>query len=191
MNVTVSGQIPDGLLKPSYPSLPQIWPPDNATSPEYSFKVRVLAEGHFVLGFQDLVGSDLKGDFLLQDLGNNTDFPSLGVRFQVADDQLDYPDDRLDVKVWQESDNVTRKVLDLSCGSVIMTSLYSEFSMLLESSVIFGLGGHDLSFNFTGWKNGSDFSKKLIYNQGWCKIGGFFLKKITKKVFNSQFFGPI
>ena len=45
-------------------------------------------------------------------------------------------------------------MLDASYGSVILTDKYSEISLLLPTYAVYGLAGHDLSFNYTGYSGG-------------------------------------
>ena len=44
-----------------------------------------------------------------------------------------------------------RLLLDASYGSVILSQSYSEVSFLLPTYAVYGLAGHELSFNSTGY----------------------------------------
>ena len=53
-----------------------------------------------------------------------------------------------------------RLLLDASYGSVILSEMYSEINFLLPSYAVYGLSGHELSFNSTGYSG----TKILISN---------------------------
>ena len=53
-----------------------------------------------------------------------------------------------------------RLLLDASYGSVLLSKMYSEINFLLPTYAVYGLSGHELSFNSTGYSG----TKILISN---------------------------
>lgn len=165
LTMNVSSEVPkaDGSLFKSFPELSVVWPPLNQTESSdqdlrYSF--RRISEGHVAVRLYDNSINNEEDD-----LGDDSDLEQEGVYFQLMDDV--YPKDfRLSLKMWEKTNNaVNRTLLNLSHGSVILTIDYSEVTLTLESIMVYGLGGHDLSFNLTSIDDATRFNKILLYNR--------------------------
>jgi hypothetical protein len=76
------------------------------------------------------------------DLGENTNLTDTDFSFRTSGD------DRISLQLSRKgSSPEKRKLVDASYGSVFVTKKYSEISLLLPSGIVYGLGGHPISFN--------------------------------------------
>ena len=66
-------------------------------------------------------------------------------------------DNRLGVKIWR-NETGHLPILDLSYGSIIVSEDYSEFSLMLPTSNVYGQGAGPLSFAENGTES-SNFNK--------------------------------
>ena len=70
-------------------------------------------------------------------------------------------DGRLALQIWRHSNESFLPLIDMSYGSVILTDEYSELSLMLPTSHVYGQGAGALSFD----KNGANSNKTLLYNR--------------------------
>ncbi len=76
------------------------------------------------------------------DLGENTNLTD--TEFSIRTNG----DDRISLQLSRKASSPEkRKLVDASYGSVFVTKKYSEISLLLPSGIVYGLGGHPVSFN--------------------------------------------
>ena len=170
VNITYSDRTHlDFNLDPSYPAIATVWPPvldQEQTLSDLRLQIRRFDKGHLAIKLYDNEIFDGYNFINQGNIGNDSDIKVENVTAEIT--SKNSPDDlRLMLKLSQDIHNPynteKRMLLDLSYGSVILTQNYSEISLLLPTYAIYGLGGHDLSFNYTGF-SGSNFTKHLLYN---------------------------
>ncbi|XP_059079959.1 lysosomal alpha-glucosidase-like isoform X1 [Tigriopus californicus] len=106
------------------------WPDKKVEKP--AVKARQVSPGHVgILFFDEDNPIDLG-------LGDNTEFEQVQLRYQGDEND----DQRLRFQVSKDE----KVLLDLSYGPVILGATYSELSLLIASSLVYGLGGHEFSF---------------------------------------------
>lgn len=140
----------DGWLTFAYPENTEVWPSQNNTSDgNLHYKIRKVAQNHFAV---HLYEESQAGE---TNIGSNTDLDGLKL-------ELQRDDGRLAIRIWRTENQTSHPLIDISYGSVQITKYYSELSLLLPTSVVYGQGAGPLSFS--GTSSSVNFTRKLLYN---------------------------